>query len=132
MSSKDASTERSQHDIGRQRTDPEERRRAIRKRRLKIAERNCENLVFFEQAHFGNVWKEQRAWTLGENAFDHEMFAILIHVFPNFALTASTYQLNSNFLLVAELLKYEILLILGKHHRLPKILELFRYHNQKH
>ena len=39
------------------------------------AERNCENLVFFEQAHFGNVWKEQRAWTLEKNAFDHEMFA---------------------------------------------------------
>jgi hypothetical protein len=31
--------------------------------------------VFFEQAHFGNVWKQHRAWTLEKNAFDYELFA---------------------------------------------------------
>ena len=61
---------------GNRRASPEERRRAIRKRRLKKELKGiARNPVFFEQAHFGNVWKQQRAWTLEKNAFDYELFA---------------------------------------------------------
>ena len=58
------------------RANPEERRRAIRKRRLKKELKAiARNPVFFEEARFGNVWKEHRAWTLERNAFDYESFA---------------------------------------------------------
>ena len=56
------------------RTNPNERRRTIRKRRLKKElGRIVRSPVFFEEARFGHVWKEHRAWTLESIELDHSI-----------------------------------------------------------
>ena len=58
------------------RTSPAARRRAIVKRRLKKELKGiARDPLFFEHAHFGQVWKEHRAWTIERNAFDIDSFA---------------------------------------------------------
>ena len=58
------------------RINPDERRRVIRKRRMKKELKSIvKNPLFFEVSQFAQVWKEHRAWTLESNAFDYDMFA---------------------------------------------------------
>ena len=58
------------------RTNPNERRRAIRKHRFKKElSRIARTPVFFEEDRFGHVWKQHRAWTIEKNAFDYDSFA---------------------------------------------------------
>ena len=58
------------------RINPYDRRRVIRKRRLKKELKGIvKNPLFFEEAQFAQVWREHRAWTLESNAFDYDTFA---------------------------------------------------------